>query len=147
VREATDRFQAEAAAQEVELRIDAPSAIAGSWDGPRVDQIVTNLVANALKYGARAPVDVVVRREGEEVEVSVRDRGIGIAAQDRGRIFERFERAASSRNYGGLGLGLWIAQEIARAHGGRIEVVSEPGAGSTFTLHLPISAPGSPADG
>ena len=73
--------------------------------------------------------------------LAVRDRGIGIAPADQARIFERFERAASARHYGGLGLGLWIARQVVDAHGGRIRVDSAPGAGSTFTVELPI-APG-----
>jgi signal transduction histidine kinase len=69
----------------------------------------------------------------------VQDHGIGIAPEDHQRIFERFERAASTRNYSGLGLGLWIAREIVSAHGGRMSVVSAPGSGATFRVELPLS--------
>jgi signal transduction histidine kinase len=70
--------------------------------------------------------------------VSVKDGGPGIAESDHLRIFERFERAASTRNYGGFGVGLWIARELVTAHGGRIEVDSKPGSGATFSVILPV---------
>ncbi len=71
----------------------------------------------------------------------VRDQGIGIAAEKQAKIFERFERAVSSRVYGGLGLGLYIARQIVDAHGGMLEVSSDPGRGSVFTMRLPLGTP------
>jgi PAS domain S-box-containing protein len=110
----------------------------GQWDRQRLDQVVTNLVSNALKYGAGNPVRVQVRPEpGDRVALQVTDRGIGIALEHQRRIFERFERAVSDRSYGGLGLGLWITRQIVEAHGGEILVQSEPGRGATFTVVLP----------
>jgi len=116
----------------------------GSWDRERVEQIVQNLVSNALKYGRGKPIDVTVERAGGWARLRVADQGIGIAATDQRRIFERFERAVSPRHFGGLGLGLWIVRQLVAAHGGDIRVTSEPGAGAVFELDLPLlTSPGS----
>ncbi|XXY46695.1 HAMP domain-containing sensor histidine kinase [Sorangium sp. So ce269] len=108
-------------------------------DPIKIGQVLNNLVANAIKYSPRGgAVQVAVAREGAEITIAVSDRGVGIAADDQGRLFERYFRAPSSgRVASGVGLGLWAARRIAEAHGGRIEVTSAPGKGSTFTLHLP----------
>ena len=100
---------------------------------------MTNLVGNAIKYGKGAPIEVRVKRVGDLASVIVADHGIGIAAEDQPRIFQRFERAVSSRKFGGLGLGLWITSQLVEAHRGTIEVASEPGKGATFTVTLPLS--------
>jgi signal transduction histidine kinase len=112
-------------------------AVRGYWDRLRVSQIVTNLLSNAVKYGGGQPVDVEFGLRDGRAILAVRDRGIGIDASDQSQIFERFERAVSSRNYGGLGLGLYIVKRLVEAHGGTIHVESTPGAGSTFTVELP----------
>ena len=96
--------------------------------------MVSNLIVNAISYGKGKPVHVSVDAAGDARRIMVRDEGIGIAADQKARIFERFERAVPSSNYGGLGLGLWIARQIVDAHGGTIDVDSEPGQGSTFTV-------------
>ncbi len=103
--------------------------------------MATNLLANAIKYGEGKPIDVVVALKDGVAVLVVRDRGIGIAPQDAERIFGRFERATSATSYGGLGLGLYIAQQIAAAHGGRISVESAPGQGAAFTVALPPGEP------
>jgi signal transduction histidine kinase len=84
---------------------------------------------------------MAIAANGDGARLTVRDHGIGIAKDDVGRIFGRFERAVSSRHYGGLGLGLYVAQEIVEAHGGRILVQSKPGEGSAFTVLLPRDEP------
>lgn len=106
-----------------------------------MEQVVTNLVSNAAKYGAGRPIELRVDGDGETARLVVRDQGIGIAPEDQARIFERFERAAPSRHYRGLGVGLYIARQIVEAHGGSIRVASAPGAGSTFTVELPLRRP------
>ncbi len=111
--------------------------VRGYWDRLRVSQVVTNLLSNAVKYGAGKRVDVRYGSRETGAWLSVRDRGIGIEALDQGQIFERFERAVSSRNYGGLGLGLYIVKRIVEAHGGTIAVESAPGEGATFVVELP----------
>ncbi len=121
--------------------VKAQGAVLGCWDRLRLEQILTNLVSNAVKFGEGRPVTVAVRREGVEATLSVTDRGIGIPAEDRERVFDRFERAVSARHHGGLGLGLYIVRQLAEALGGTVEVTSEPGRGSTFTVRLPVVGP------
>jgi chemotaxis family two-component system sensor kinase Cph1 len=118
------------------LRLDAIGDLHGTWDRFRLDQVLTNLLANALKYGRGNPVDVVLRGEPGRVRVAVHDRGIGVAPEALPRLFDRFERAAPAK-FAGLGLGLWIARQIVERHGGRISARSVPGAGSTFAFELP----------
>jgi signal transduction histidine kinase len=116
----------------------------GWWDRLKLWQVVTNLVTNAIKFGARKPVEIVLEDRPESVSLSVRDHGIGIPPPDRERIFNAFERVASPRHYGGLGLGLYISRRFVEAHGGRLTVESEEGAGATFTVTLPHRVSPSP---
>ena len=102
---------------------------------------MTNLLANAIKFGAGRPIEVMVRDAGQAVELQVRDHGIGIAADRLPKIFDRFERAVSSTHYGGLGLGLYLARSIVESHGGAITVESRVDEGSTFTVRLPRTLP------
>jgi len=135
-REVVERFRAEAEAAGTELHLRG-RGVQGRWDRLRLDQVVTNLVGNAIKYGNRRPVEVEVEgRDGAAVLV-VRDRGIGIPPEGQARIFERFERGANAGGIKGLGLGLWIARKLVEAHGGEITVQSALGAGSTFVVSLP----------
>jgi len=136
-REVAHRFapDAAAAACAMTLRLDRP--VLGVLDATRLDQIITNLIANALKYGAGAPVEIGVDGDEQVIRLTVRDHGIGISPQDQQRIFLRFERAADERQYSGAGLGLWITSELVKALGGRISLHSVPGAGAAFTVVLP----------
>jgi signal transduction histidine kinase len=122
------------------VALDAQSAV-GEWDRFRIETVVSNLVSNALKFGAGKPVDISVRREDALARLIVTDQGPGISPEDQARIFGKFERAVPAKHYGGLGLGLWIARQIVEAHGGAIRVASDAGAGSSFTLELPVAAP------
>jgi PAS domain S-box-containing protein len=119
------------------IAFESRAPLVGSWDPVRLDQVVTNLLSNALKYGAGKPVDVLVHGDTATARVRVRDRGIGLARDQQAVIFERFGRAAPRRKYGGLGLGLWIAREAVQAMGGSIQVQSTPGEGATFEVVLP----------
>jgi PAS domain S-box-containing protein len=112
--------------------------LVGSWDRERLDQVITNLISNALRYGRSLPIEVRVFNTDSHAILEVQDHGIGIAPEDQSRIFERFERASSPRNYGGIGLGLWIVREIMDLHGGRVSVESKPTSGSTFRIELPL---------
>jgi predicted ATPase/signal transduction histidine kinase len=106
-------------------------------DRGRLEQVLSNLLSNAMKFGAGQPIVVGVRRQGASALLTVADRGIGIDPARQGRIFDRFERGVSSAHYGGLGLGLYICREIVEAHGGAIRVESRPGEGAAFTVELP----------
>jgi len=122
-----------------EVRLSADASAVGRWDRVRLEQVLGNLLSNAVKYGRGRPVELRVEagaRE-EDVRLVVRDEGIGIAPVDQPRIFERFERAVTDRQFKGLGLGLWISREIIDAHGGSIHVHSALGEGATFTVELP----------
>jgi len=143
VRDVVRRYQPEASAAGSHLEVvSADASIAGEWDPLRLEQILGNLLSNAIKYGSGRPIEVDVRASDEIVRVSVADRGIGIEKALLQRIFGRFERGVSVRHYGGLGLGLYVARQLAEAHGGTILAASEPGRGSTFTLLLPRAPAG-----
>ena len=109
----------------------------GHWDRLRLEQVITNLLTNAIKYGRGRPLEATCEGTPTHGVVRIRDHGIGIDPDQLPRIFGRFERAVSARSYGGLGLGLYIARQIVDAHGGCIEVESRPGEGSLFTIELP----------
>ncbi|MDY7227596.1 ATP-binding protein [Hyalangium rubrum] len=138
VREVVGRYEPEAARLGTSLSLEAQGVVVGHWDRLRLEQVVTNLIDNALKYGAGKPVDVRLRVSEGKACLLVRDEGIGIAPEYLPRIFGRFERAVSERHYGGLGLGLYITRTIIEAMGGHIQVESQPGQGSTFTVELPL---------
>lgn len=121
-----------------QLVCEAPAPIVARSDRMRIEQIVSNLVSNALKYGLGSQVKVSVERVDERANIRVSDGGPGIAPADVERIFERFERATDERNHGGLGLGLWIVRHLAQALGGSVRVDSEPGRGATFVVDLPL---------
>ena len=118
--------------------------VEGVWDPVRIEQLLLNLLSNSLRYGAGRPIDVRLDATPVDVRLSIVDRGIGIAPQDLERIFHRFERA-SSTNYGGLGVGLYVARAVAEAHGGSIEVSSTLGEGTRFTVSLPREVRAPPA--
>lgn len=123
------------------VTVDAPDRVVGMWDRLRLEQVVSNLLSNAARYGAGAPVAIEITASDERARLSVRDQGIGIAAEDRARIFQRFERARNVGRSAGFGIGLWVVAELCRAMGGRVEVDSELGHGATFTIELPIEPP------
>jgi PAS domain S-box-containing protein len=133
-------LQPQISASHSEVTVEGPPTLVGHWDSLRLEQVVGNLLGNALKYGAGRPIALKFAAAGPVAELTVTDQGIGIAQAERERIFERFERGASSRSFGGLGLGLWIVRQITTAHGGEVLVNSQPGAGSTFTVRLPLAA-------
>ncbi len=141
VREAVAGLGADAARRQVEVRFAGPDAVPARFDRPRLQQAVAHLLSNALKFGQGRPVDVVVEVAAGAARVAVRDRGIGVDARERERIFGRFERAVSARHYGGLGLGLFMARRIAEGHGGTVRVESPPGGGSAFVLEIPLRGP------
>jgi PAS domain S-box-containing protein len=138
VRQCVDRLGEQALGAGSPIALHGSRDIMGRWDRMRLEQVVTNLLSNAIKYGDGKPIEVSVEVEGGQAMVRVRDSGIGIAAEHLGRIFDRFERAVSARNYSGLGMGLYITRQIVEAHGGEIVVESEVGRGSIFSVLLPM---------
>ena len=144
--EIAERFRPQAGAAGCELRLAAgESHIEVHWDRLRIEQVLSNLIANAIKYGAGGPVDIRVERSGDGVRIVIRDHGIGIGKDDVDRIFGRFERAVSARNYGGLGLGLFIARQIVEAHGGAIRVGAGSGPGAELVVVMPPETDAAPA--
>jgi signal transduction histidine kinase len=135
VHDVIERLRVRAEQVGSEIIVDIPSS-RGRWDRLRIDQVVTNLVLNALKYGGGRPISIRGTASEQLVTLEVIDRGIGISDDDAVRIFDKFERAVPS-HHGGLGLGLFIARQIVEAHGGAIDVESTLGSGSAFRVTLP----------
>ena len=128
------------------LAADVDEAVVGWWDPHMIEQVVANLVSNAIKYGAATPVTVRVRAaDGGNACIEVSDRGPGVDAADRRRIFEKFERIVT-RDVAGFGLGLWIVGRMVAAHRGRIEVGDAPEGGALFRVTLPLRGPGAPEE-
>jgi signal transduction histidine kinase len=131
----------EMARQGCSLSLESEASLPGRLDAMRMGQLVQNLLSNAIKYGAGKPIEVRLKQVGPRARLEVVDHGIGVAAENRARIFNRFERAVPVRHYGGLGLGLWVSRQVVEAHGGAITVTDTPGGGATFTVELPLDAP------
>lgn len=111
----------------------------GEWDPLRIDQVMINIITNAIRYGQGNPIEISIKNYQECVRITVKDNGLGIASSDIEKIFERYERGLLAREVSGLGLGLFITKQIVKAHGGKIWVESEIGKGSTFFVDLPRS--------
>ena len=140
LRDVVDIYAIEAAFNLVDIRLTAPAALLGRWDRPAIEQVIGNLVSNAIKYGDGKPVDITLARAGDRVRLEVRDYGIGISAEDQARVFGRFEQVMTGQPRTGFGVGLWLARELIEAHGGSISVHSAPGQGALFAVWLPLDA-------
>jgi PAS domain S-box-containing protein len=134
-----DQMSSAADAAGCQVRLETRGPVPGCWDHMRIEQVLMNLLSNAFKYGAGHPVDVVVARDGDEAVLQVLDSGPGIPEEAMARIFGRFERAASMSHYGGLGVGLYVAREVAVAHGGTIEARNRQDGGTCLTVRLPLA--------
>ena len=141
VRDVTARLREQASETGSPIKVSIPEPVLGSWDRTRIEQVVTNLLTNAIKYGAGKPIALSARVVDGWARIEVKDMGQGISRADQSRIFQPFERVATTTRVGGLGLGLYIGRQIAEAHGGTLSVASEPGHGATFTLELPLETP------
>jgi signal transduction histidine kinase len=142
-RTSVEALQEQAAAAGVEITLSGVPTLPLQGDAFRIEQVITNLLTNALRYGQGKPVAVTVGIDGGSGFVAVRDQGMGIAPADQERVFEQFERTASAAQVPGLGLGLYIARQIVEAHQGRLQVRSATGEGAEFRLSLPL--PSGPA--
>lgn len=142
VLELVERLRDHARSHGCELRTQLRARPIGDWDPIRVEQVISCLVTNAVKFAPNQPIDVIVDEGVGWAVVTVADRGRGVPSEQRERIFGRFERAVSSQSYGGLGLGLYVTHQIVEAHRGRIRVDDRPGGGAEFIVELPLS----PAD-
>jgi PAS domain S-box-containing protein len=140
VRDVITRHAADATKARCTVDLRASGPVIGRWDRMRLEQVTTNLLTNAFKFGAGKPIELTVEQDGPMGRLVVADHGIGIAADDLERIFHRYEQARSTPQRSGLGLGLYIVRQLVEAHGGAIHVESQPGAGSTFTVELPREA-------
>lgn len=146
VRDVLQRFEADLGRARCAVTLTGDASVIGCWDRSKVEQILTNVLSNAMKFGAGKPIEITVEESPPGTgRVVVTDHGIGIAPDRLPNIFERFERAVSSREYGGLGLGLYIVRTLVHGLGGTVRAQSLPGSGSTFTIELPVSVPAEPA--
>ncbi len=138
VAEVVRRFEPMFRKAECTLEMNLPAQVDGYWDRSRIDQVVSNLLSNAMKFGAGTKIGIELFERDGEAHLRVSDGGNGIAPEDIGRVFERFERGASAAGTHGFGLGLYISREIVSAHSGKISVESEPDRGARFTVRLPL---------
>jgi len=124
------------------VHLSIPADLTGHWDRLAMEQIVDNLLSNAIKYGGGRAIDLTAETAGNAAVITVRDGGSGISEADRGRIFERFERAVGSGDHaGGFGMGLWIVRQLSEAMGGSVSVQSPEGGGTLFAVTLPLTPP------
>ena len=137
VRTIVTRFSRQRPQSTAPLYIRAPEHLVGIWDAQRLEQIIANVLGNATKFGGNRAVSVALSKQGDVACLSIEDHGIGIAEENLERIFERYEQAVPFRQFGGFGLGLWVARQLTEASGGQITVSSVLGQGSTFNVYLP----------
>ena len=133
-----ESFSAQISAAQSSVNFTAEQPVVGQWDEFRIEQVISNLLTTALRYGAKKPIDVSVYIESGQAVVDVRDQGIGISEENQQRVFQQFERVSSSHVIAGLGLGLFISEQIVAAHSGTISVQSALGEGALFRVCLPL---------
>jgi signal transduction histidine kinase len=137
IQDVTARFEEGLRAEGRLLAVEAPRPLLGRWDRTRVEQLVSNLVGNAVKHGGRGDITVTAEAGDGTAVVTISDTGPGIPQAEQARVFDAFAQGTGAAS-GGLGLGLYIARSIAAAHGGRISLASAPGCGTSFRIELPL---------
>ena len=140
VRDLTLAFSGVAAVAGSRLVSSVDDHVIGNVDANRIEQVVENLIDNAVKFGTGSPIEIELRAHDGTATLSVRDHGLGIPLEEQGELFRRFRRGSTAAGLGGLGLGLHVVREIVEAHGGKVRVDARPGSGSTFTVELPLAA-------
>ncbi|HSW96243.1 MAG TPA: HAMP domain-containing sensor histidine kinase [Candidatus Saccharimonadales bacterium] len=138
VKNVLEDFSQKLEKENYEVIIHTTEPVIGQWDKVRIEQAISNLISNAIKYGRRKPIEITLAKRETMGRLVMKDQGIGIPATDAKRIFALFQRAVSPNDYKGLGVGLYITNQIIKAHGGKISVSSKEGKGSTFTIELPL---------
>jgi signal transduction histidine kinase len=138
VNDVVERLRGAADDARCPLTVEMDGAVRGLWDRVRIEQVLTNLISNSIKYAGGTPIHVSSQVDDRHAVMTIQDKGPGIPEQDLPRVFERFERAASTRHYGGMGLGLYVARQITEAHGGSIVAKNLPGGGASFTVRVPL---------
>ena len=138
VKSVLTRFEDHLAIAGCSVKLEANEEIKGLWDQVRLDQAISNLLTNSIKYGEASPIEITVTKDGDKAKITVADKGIGIDPKLQKTIFERFKRGTKDGKFQGLGVGLFIVKQIVEAHGGKIYVKSKLGEGSKFTIELPI---------
>lgn len=136
-RDVLERFKDQLRSYQIESTFYCKEDIEVNCDPERMDQVITNFMTNAIRYGGKKPIHVIVEETKDRVILKVKDHGRGINKADQERIFNRFERAHTDDDVDGLGLGLYINNQIVKEHGGKILIESEPGKGATFIVELP----------
>lgn len=131
-------FAPQVEAAECSISFIAEQPVEGHWDEFRIEQVISNLLTNALRYGGKGLIEVRVYSQDDQARVEVRDRGIGISEENQQRIFQQFERVSAKTVVAGLGLGLFISEQIVAAHGGSISVESRINEGALFRVCLPL---------
>ncbi|MHC8386613.1 hybrid sensor histidine kinase/response regulator [Pseudomonas sp. MDT2-39-1] len=131
-------FAPQVDAAECSVAFTAEQPVVGNWDEFRIEQVISNLLTNALRYGGKSRIDVRVYCHEGQARVEVQDRGIGISEENQKRIFQQFERVSAKTVIAGLGLGLFISEQIVAAHGGSIAVESKINEGALFRVCLPL---------
>lgn len=125
----------------VHIQMDINEKIIGCWDKIRIEQVITNLISNAIKYAENTAIVITAKKIDERAIIKVKDLGQGIASSDQEKIFQRYERVKKNKEISGLGLGLYITRQLVEAHAGSIQVESEIGQGTVFTIDLPLDTP------
>lgn len=138
ITEAVEKVPAGMNKADYPISFTAKKDIEGKWDKVRMSQAISNLISNAIKYGNDKPVEVMLSNSNSTAHITIKDHGIGIPSHEHKAVFQRFERGKNSNSQKGLGVGLYITNQIIKAHKGTIKVKSREGHGSTFFVELPI---------
>jgi signal transduction histidine kinase len=133
-----DRFKMQIKNTGCSITTKLDRSVKGVWDKVRIEQVISNLFSNAIKYGNKNPILVTVKKQDNTALFLIKDRGIGIDSKKKKEVFERFKRGVSEKDYTGLGLGLYISKQIIEAHQGKIYFKSISGKGTRFVIELPL---------